>query len=130
MDSLDLVEGNKTHNKPVMCPSCGAYASAAYVGPTPSDNGNGRMLYCASCGTQWEYERLRCAHCGLQSPEKLNYFHVEGDDVHRLQMCSECGYYLRTVFLENLKVPFSFEVEDVILARLDKVAHDSRFQSS
>lgn len=130
MGSLSLDEANTVHDKPVQCPVCGTHAVAAYVGETPSSLGNGRMLYCALCGTEWEYERIRCACCGTQNQGKLHYFHIEGDEAHRLHNCDECGDYMRTVFNESSEAPFCFEVEDVVMARLDQVAHDPRFSAN
>lgn len=107
---------------------CGTPASAAFVGETDAVDGRGRLLYCSTCGTQWAFDRIRCACCGTQSQTKLHYFHVEGDDAHRLQNCEECGDYMRTVFQDSLKVPLSMEVEDIVMANLDAIALDSRFR--
>ena len=57
----------------------------------------------------------------------MHFFNVEGDDNHRIATCDECGGYIRTVYeeddpLKNL-YPFNFEVEDVIMARLDLIAY-------
>ena len=125
--SATVKEGNTLHDKPLSCPVCGSKATASYVGETPSSQGKGRMLYCGTCGTEWEFERIRCASCGTQNQGHLNYFHVEGDEAHRLHNCKECGDYMRTVFQDEIEVPFVFEVEDVVMARLDMVAHDERF---
>ncbi|MEG0504337.1 MAG: formate dehydrogenase accessory protein FdhE, partial [Raoultibacter sp.] len=67
MSSLDLKQANENYNRPRTCPACGAHAAAATVGPTPSGASNGKMLYCALCGTTWEFERIRCANCGTQN---------------------------------------------------------------
>ena len=124
-----IEEGNLVHNKPLHCPVCGCDATAAFVGENRSreGRGNARQLYCGICGAVWEFERIRCAHCGTRNQKNLHYFHIEGDDSHRLHSCKECGDYIRTVFSEELKVAFSFEVEDVVMAHLDTVANDPRF---
>jgi FdhE protein len=130
MESLQVTDSSHMHVRPLRCPACGGHASVGFVGPTRSSEGNGRMLYCSTCATTWEFERLRCAHCGSQNQGKLHYFHIEGDSAHRLHLCDECGSYLRTVFANELAAPLSYEVEDVIMARLDMVAHDRRFTSN
>lgn len=122
-----LKTDNTLHDKPLCCPACGSGAIAAFVGETPSSDGQGRLLHCGTCGTEWEFERIRCAQCGTRNQGHLHYFHIEGDEAHRLHNCQECGDYTRTVFQEKLEVPFSFEVEDVVMARLDMVANDPRF---
>ena len=50
---------------------------------------------------------------------------LEGDDAHRLYACDECGGYVRTRFIDPATLlPFSPEVEDVVMATLDAVAQD------
>lgn len=117
--------------RPLHCPVCGGNATAARVGATPAHKAGGRMLYCATCGTRWEFERIRCANCGTHNSGHLHYFHVEGDTAHRLYSCQECGSYTRTTFDEDLDgEPSVFEVEDVVMARLDAIAHDPRFREN
>lgn len=115
-------EGTR-HSKPRSCPVCGGQAALAYIGPTGSGKPNGRTLYCAQCGSTWEFERVRCARCGAQNQEHLHYKSIEGDDVHRLHLCDECHGYLRTFFVQdNALQPFAPEVEDAVMAKLDAVA--------
>ncbi|MDO5334647.1 MAG: formate dehydrogenase accessory protein FdhE [Coriobacteriia bacterium] len=106
------------------CPVCGAKPTVARVGGESSSDGRGKTLGCLQCGTSWEFERIRCAHCGTQNPKRLHYFNIEGDDSHRINTCDECGGYMRTTFVEDALAPFSFEVEDVVMAKLDAVAAD------
>ena len=130
LESLNekIKAGNLIHNKPLHCPVCGCDATAALVGDALSGPSGVRQLYCGLCGTVWEFERIRCAHCGTRNQTKLHYFHIEGDDAHRLYSCKECGDYIRTVFKESLGLVFSFEVEDVVMTRLDTIANDPRFE--
>ncbi len=122
-------ERYESNTKPLRCPVCGGHAALGYVGHTPSSEGNGRMLYCTTCGANWEFERIRCAHCGTQNQSKLHYFHAEDDPAHRLYLCDECKSYLRTSILSELKVPFCMEVEDVVMARLDHIANNVKMKS-
>jgi FdhE protein len=109
-------------NHPLLCPVCGSRASVARVGKTKHSQGRGKELYCQTCGFTWEFERVRCAVCGTRDQLKLHYFNLEGDDVHRLATCDECGGYVRTVYQDEALSAFSFEVEDVVMAKLDTVA--------
>ncbi|WP_283171453.1 formate dehydrogenase accessory protein FdhE [Curtanaerobium respiraculi] len=105
------------------CPVCGSPASASWVGNTGATDGRGRMLYCAACGTQWDFDRIRCDTCGTRNEGKLHYVNVEGDRAHRLLKCEECGAYQRVVFQDDLKVhPMVMEVEDVVMSKLDQIA--------
>lgn len=122
------VEGNADHPYPVHCPVCGCEASVAYVGTAGTKTkGRGRALWCAQCGCVWDIERIRCARCGTQNQGHLHFFNVEGDDDHRIATCDECGGYIRTVYEEDSPMaalhPFSYEVEDVVMAKLDLIAY-------
>ena len=113
------------HRKPLRCPCCASEASLAYVGPTDASDGNGRRLHCSQCGCNWDFERIRCPRCGTRREESLRYVSLEGDDAHRLYVCDECGGYVRTRFVDPAALlPFSPEVEDVVMATLDAVAQD------
>lgn len=114
---------------PLQCPVCGSAPALARVGGADSPTeGRGRTLYCAQCGSDWDFQRIRCARCGTQNQGHLHYFNVEGDDAHRIHMCDECGDYIRTVFVEDGLRPFSYEVEEVVTAKLDAIARDPKFQ--
>lgn len=121
---------NKMNHSPLTCPVCGCQPAMAKVGGDGPTDGRGRVLYCQQCGTEWAFERLRCARCGTQNPQHLHYFNVEGDDAHRIHMCDECGGYTRTTFIEDILNPFSFEVEEVVTARLEAIARDPRFNKT
>ncbi len=120
---------NKMNHNPLTCPVCGSAPALAKVGGESPTDGRGRTLYCQQCGTEWAFERIRCARCGSQNPQHLHYFNVEGDEAHRIYKCDECGGYTRTVFMEDALRPFSYEVEEVVTARLDAIARDPKFQA-
>ncbi len=109
------------------CPVCGSPAAVARVGSGGKTKGRSRTLWCAQCGCVWDFERVRCARCGTQNQGHLHFFNVEGDDDHRIATCDECGGYVRTSYEEDSPAaslyPFSFEVEDVVMARLDLIAY-------
>lgn len=127
MAAIDTETERRSHDCPVNCPVCGSAATASFVGESAGTAGKGRMQYCGICGAQWPYERVRCGVCGSHHAGHLHYFNIEGDEAHRIQMCDDCGQYQRVVFQEDLDVPVCMEVEDVVMARLDKIALDPRF---
>ena len=104
------------------CPCCGCGATLASVGASTSTSGGARQLFCAQCGTAWSFDRIRCARCGTRNQGHLHYYSIEGDESHRIHTCDECGGYIRTVFQEDILAPISLDVEDVVMARLDRVA--------
>ncbi len=111
---------------PLFCPVCGTAPALAHVGGKTSSAGRGRVLVCPQCGTAWEFERVRCARCGTHNQTHLHFFNLEGDDAHRIATCEECGGYIRTLYSEDALAPCSYEVEDVVMAKLDAVAQDPR----
>ena len=111
--------------KPRTCPVCGGEASLAHIGPNEFHKVNARTLYCAQCGTSWDFERIRCTRCGTTNQQELHYKSIEGDETHRLHTCDACGGYTRSFFAtDSNQRPFSAEVEDVVMANLDAVAAD------
>ena len=125
--SRDVKESHQ-HERPLNCPVCGCPAVASHVAVASGIDGRDRQQYCSMCGTSWPFERMRCGVCGTENASRLHYFHVEGDSTHRLQNCDECGQYQRMVFQEDLSIPLSMEVEDVVMAKLDAIALDPRFR--
>ena len=115
--------------RPVNCPVCGSPAALSHVTMQTGIDGRKREQYCSLCGTTWPYDRMRCGVCGVDNPARLHYFHVEGDESHRLQNCDECGQYQRVLFEDDLAIPVSLEVEDVVMAKLDRIALDPRFRA-
>lgn len=126
--AVEAIERAKAHEPyPISCPVCGGSPSVGCVGGESVTSGRGKTLWCPQCGATWEFERVRCARCGTRNQAHLHYFNIEGDEAHRLCTCDECGDYLRTVFVDDALGSFSFEVEDVVMARLDAVALDPSF---
>lgn len=110
------------------CPVCGSAPSVGKVGGAAA-KGRHRTLWCPQCGAEWAFERVRCARCGTTHQGSIHFHNIEGDDAHRISSCDECGGYLRVVYVdeEEFLAPFSFEVEDVLMARLDAIAVDPTF---
>ncbi len=107
---------------PLDCPVCGSAPMMAHIGGETSSSGRGRLLVCPQCGATWEFERIRCARCGTQHQAHLHFFNVEGDEAHRIATCDKCGGYIRTLFSEDTLSLCSYEVEDVVMTRLDAIA--------
>ncbi len=109
------------------CPVCAAPAAMARVLEEGELQGGRRMLWCALCDTEWEFDRLRCARCGQRTPDKLHYLMNSEDPGHRAHVCEECHGYLKTVFERDLQMVTSPRVEDVITLEIDAVARSNGF---
>lgn len=123
-----LKDASSDDRHPLTCPVCGTAPSVGRVGGSTA-NGRHRSLWCPQCGAEWAFDRVRCARCGTRNQGSIHFHNIEGDDAHRIASCDECGGYLRVVYVdeEKLLAPFSFEVEDVVMARLDAIAADPSF---
>lgn len=110
---------------PLSCPVCGSAPAMSHVGGETSSQGRGRVLVCSQCGTTWEFQRVRCACCGNQTPQKLHFFNIEGDDMHRIATCDDCGGVMRSIFSDEDPMPVSYEVEDVVMTKLNALAATS-----
>lgn len=121
-----IVDAGIDQRRFMSCPVCGCEPAVARVAGGAATKGRQRTLWCGQCGAVWEFERVRCVRCGTRNQGHLHYHSIEGDDAHRIQSCDECGGYIRSVFEEDelQLAPFSFEVEDVVMARLDAIAAD------
>ena len=125
----EVDEGAFEHAKPLLCPVCGAQATLAHVGPTDASKANVRTLYCGQCGATWGFERVRCACCGTQHQGHLRYVSLEGDEAHRVHVCSECGGYMRTHFATpEARTAFLPEVEDVMMVKLTALAQAGKLK--
>lgn len=104
---------------PTACPVCGSWATLSAVDASDHASEGVRKLGCTLCGTQWHFEFNRCAHCGTREEKYLQYFNIPGDERHLVCACDKCGEYVRTVSLEGPHEPYSIDVEDVCMTRLD-----------
>ena len=75
--------------------------------------------------------RAAAVRCGVRSAVASGISSacvaLAGDDDHRIATCDECGGYVRTVYQEDGPMaqlyPFSYEVEDVVMAKLDLITY-------
>ena len=104
------------------CPVCGGRPSLAVLSRQKPSNGTGRKLACLQCGTEWEFDRIRCPHCGNADVSTLGFRTLKGDDAHRIDYCEACGNYLRTAVVETSATSYSIDVEDCVMAAMDSYA--------
>lgn len=106
---------------PLLCPFCGHYPDMSVIGG--GEEGR-RLLHCSLCGHRWPFKRLSCAVCGTEDPAKLEYLSSEGDTRYRIDVCHECGGYIKTVRLDKFEEVDSCDlaVENILTAGLDGAA--------
>ena len=111
----------KVSDQPRTCPTCGQPPTLASMGNEGNIAGHTRKLFCACCGTVWPFERVRCAYCGTRNTNKLKYVHSDGDPIHRLYVCDNCGGVLPTVYQEHLGPNIDYDVEQTACGVIQSV---------
>jgi FdhE protein len=81
------------------CPSCGSWPAMAEV-----VDGH-RALRCSLCAAAWELPSYACVYCGEGGQPFVTAAPDEERKDRRLELCSTCGSYLKTVDLHELS-PF------------------------
>lgn len=100
------------------CPVCGWHASMAVT----STENKQRILHCSLCDTAWPFKTRACTHCSNEDHSTLKYISVEGDEVHRINVCEKCRGYIKTMDESKAAVVNSSVEEDVRSIHLDIIA--------
>ncbi len=106
---------------PVLCPFCGHDPDMSLIGG--GEEGK-RFLHCSLCGHRWPFKRISCAVCGTEDNTKLEYLSAEGDTRYRIDVCHDCGGYIKTVRLDKFEEMDGCDlvVENIMTAGLDGAA--------
>jgi FdhE protein len=110
---LDLNQWTYGH-----CPVCGSAPKLADL----SGEGGKRSLHCSLCETVWTYPRLQCPFCENDNRKNLSYLRAENEEGLRVDLCSRCGHYLKTIDLRELPGPVIVPLDDVATWHLDLIA--------
>jgi FdhE protein len=107
------------------CPICGGWPAFAEIRGL---DGN-RRLRCASCGSDWRIEWLRCPFCGEGDHERLGSL-VSPDSLQRqsIEVCDGCRGYVKTITTLTPTRPEHVVLQDLATLVLDAAAleHDYR----
>lgn len=98
------------------CPVCSARPTMSSI----LQDGR-RRLYCSFCTTEGFYRRLGCPVCGNFDIKKDNILIIEEEEGYRIELCDDCGSYIKTVKEEKLK-DYSVDIADLISLPLDIIA--------
>lgn len=106
------------------CPLCGSSPDIAYL-----DEEGRRVLHCELCGHEWRYPRLKCPFCGNDESDTLGYFSSEEDAGFRVDFCTKCKVYIKTLDTRVVESPAPLELENLITLHLDMLAHEQGFKT-
>src|SRR5437773_1608871 len=98
------------------CPACGSWPAVAEV------VGGHRTLRCSFCSSAWELPAYACIYCGEAEAAFVTAAPNEEQKDRRLELCSTCGGYLKTIDLVELS-PFPLPaISDIETTDLDVAA--------
>jgi FdhE protein len=107
--------------------SCFVCGAAAVFGEL-QENDQVKHLRCGSCGADWRYPRLRCAHCANEDHRTQHYFSVEGmGDSMRVETCDACKGYLKVISSFSPTLPELLPIEDLATLSLDYIAQEKGY---
>ena len=98
------------------CFVCGGPPQVAVLRDLPDALGH-RSLMCSICATEWRFQRLTCPHCGETEADKLPVHTAESIAHVRVDACTTCTRYIKTVDLrkDGTAVPLVDELAAVEL---------------
>jgi FdhE protein len=98
------------------CPACGSWPAVAEV------VGGHRTLRCSFCSSAWELSTYACIYCGENGPPFVTAAPDELQKDRRIEICSSCNAYLKTIDLPELS-PFPLlAISDIETTDLDVAA--------
>ncbi len=98
------------------CPVCGSWPAVAEV------VGGHRTLRCSFCASAWELNTYACIYCGESGEKFVTAAPDEERKDRRVEVCSACGGYLKTIDLVELS-PFPLlSISDIETTDLDVAA--------
>jgi len=104
------------------CAACGSWPAVAEV------VGGRRTLRCSFCSSAWELNRYACIYCGESGAKFVTAAPNEDRKDRRVEVCSNCGGYLKTIDLPELS-PFPLlSISDIETTDLDIAAMEHGYQ--
>jgi FdhE protein len=98
------------------CPACGSWPAVAEV-----VHGH-RTLRCSFCAGAWELTRYACIYCGEAGEAFVTAAPNEERKDRRVEVCSACGGYLKTIDLPELSAFPLLSISDIETTDLDVAA--------
>ena len=104
------------------CPACGSWPAMAEV-----VSGH-RTLRCSFCAAAWELATYACVYCAEEGEPFVTAAPDEERKDRRVEVCSSCGGYMKTVDIDTLS-PFPLlSIGDLETMDLDMAAMDHGYQ--
>jgi FdhE protein len=108
------------------CPACGSWPALAEV--VFHSGGGHRTLRCSFCSSGWELPTYSCIYCEHSGADFVTAAPNEERKDRRLEVCSACGGYLKTIDVAELS-PFPLlSISDIETTDLDLAAMEHGYQ--
>ena len=110
-------------HSPGHCPYCGGPPIISTRRALPDAEAGMRMLHCALCGLEWNFNRICCPSCMEEKPDKLPVYQSDAYPTVRIEACETCSRYVKSIDLTQDARPIA-EIDDVASLSLDLWAMD------
>ena len=111
---------------PGHCPYCGGAPIVSTRRAIPDAEAGLRMLHCALCGLEWNFNRAMCPSCAEEKPDNLPVFRSDAHPTVRIEACDTCGRYVKSIDMTQDARPIA-EIDDVVSLSMDLWAIDEGY---
>ncbi len=103
------------------CPFCGG--APAISTRREAAEAAMRLLHCALCALEWNFNRACCPSCFEENPEKLPVYRSDAYPAVRIEACETCRRYVKSIDLTQDARPIA-EIDDLLSLSMDLWAMD------
>lgn len=103
------------------CPICGGKPDLSLL-----TRAGTRDLVCCRCDARWLFQRLECAFCDNNRPDKMAYY-VDESGKYRLYVCDACRSYLKGIDLREVQSDVLLPLERMRTLDLDRQAQSRNY---
>ncbi len=103
------------------CPICGGKPDLSLLTTAGT-----RDLVCCRCDARWLFQRLECAFCDNNRPDKMAYY-VDESGKYRLYVCDACHSYLKGIDLRGVQSDLLLPLERMRTLDLDRQAQSRNY---
>jgi formate dehydrogenase accessory protein FdhE len=108
------------------CPFCGGAPWISSLIAMGDSEGGLRLLGCALCGNEWNFNRIRCPSCQEEDPAKLPVYQSDAHPLVRIESCETCRRYVKSIDLTKDARPVP-EIDELLSLSMDLWAMDEGF---
>jgi FdhE protein len=108
------------------CPFCGGAPIVSARRSMPDAESGFRVLFCGLCVNEWNFNRVCCASCFEENPEKLPVFTSDLHPSVRIEACETCRRYLKSLDMTKDARPIPV-VDDLVSISMDLWAVDEGY---